>query len=116
MKKFKTFLFVLLLVPLAFLFTGCSFFSEDKVYVTNLEQVQNADGTTTLIAYYSNGTTSTFNVKNGEDGQDGANANLEDIKAYIDANSETLGYTFEDWLNERLQSDIIENLYNWNQR
>lgn len=109
MKKFKTFLFVLLLVPLAFLFTGCSFFSEDKVYVTNLEQVQNADGTTTLIAYYSNGTTSTFNVKNGKDGQDGANANLEDIKAYIDANSETLGYTFEDWLNERLQSDIIEN-------
>jgi len=86
MKKFKNiFLLILAIIPCALLFTGCSWFDK-KVYVTRIEQTSTVGNSTTYTVHYSNGSTSLFTVKNGQDGEDGNNLTIESIQEYCAAN------------------------------
>ncbi len=74
MKKFKALLLIILIIPCFFLFSGC----EEKIYVTGISQTATTETSQTYTVYYSDGSTSTFTVENGKDGND-AELNLEEL-------------------------------------
>lgn len=86
MKKFKTFLLLILIMPCIFLFNACSFFADNTIYVTDIVQGETVDGVTSYTIIYSNGKTSLFSVNNGKDGENGKDLTIESIKAYCEAN------------------------------
>lgn len=101
MKKFKTLLLILLLIPLTCLFSACSFLSTE-VYVTDIKETSSTAADTTYTIYYSNGKTSSFKIENGIDGQngkDGQSLDMNDIKKFCEENN----YDFNSFLNENFE-------------
>lgn len=68
-KTFKNFLrsmvLVVLILPLAFIFSACA-----SVSVVNIEKTNSTDLVDIYTVYYSNGKTSSISVTHGEDGED----------------------------------------------
>ena len=73
MKKFKKFLFVLLAIiivlPCSIFLGGCSLF--ETVSISSIEKTGTSGLIDTYTIYYTDGTTSTFTITNGQDGKDG---------------------------------------------
>ncbi len=102
MKKFRKLLLLILIIPCAFIFTACSFsFGESKVYVTGIEKTDIIGNTQTYTVTYSDGTTSSFEVKNGENGQD---MNIADLFA--------LGVSINIYTNDRAGFEQFINSLN----
>lgn len=93
----KIFLIMIVIIPCALLFAGCSFF-ETEAYVTDIKQTSVVGNETTYTVYYSDGSTSLFTVENGKDGQDGQDLTIESIKQYCEKNN----LDFEMFLKEYL--------------
>lgn len=70
MKHLKKFLLLILIIPCAFMFSACSPFWDTTAYVVGIEKGSSIGTTQTYIVKYSDGTTSSFEVENGEDGED----------------------------------------------
>lgn len=99
MKKLKYFLFLLIIIPCAFILNACAMPDvKTSVYVTDIKQTSTLGETTTYTVYYSNGTTSLFTVENGKDGENGESLTIESIKQYCEANNEN----FEEFLAKYL--------------
>ena len=79
MKRFKTFILIILLLPCIFLFNACSFVGEDQVYVVDIVQTEEVGDFATYTIYYSNGKTALFTIKNGKDGKDAESPEIKDI-------------------------------------
>lgn len=110
MKKFKSFILVLLsIIPCTFLLSGCLFINstnQSQTYVTKIEATETVGTSTTYTVYYSNGTTSLFTVENGKDGEDGKDLTLESIKQYCQDNN----INFETFLKEFLTIDNSQSI------
>ena len=90
MKKFKSLILLLLLIP-CFLLGGCSLLATEK-YVVDISKSDTYGNITKYTITYSDGSTSFINVENGEDGED---LTLEVIQAYCTQQ----GITLEDYFN-----------------
>ncbi len=101
MKKFKSIILVLLLLPCIFLLNACSLVEGNTNFVTKIEQTEVLNGKTTYTVYYSNGTTSIFVMENGKDGEDGKDLTLASIKAYCLENK----IDYESFLEQFLSID-----------
>ena len=82
--------------------TGCG-----RVYVQRIAQTANSGGVITYTVYYSDGSTSTFEIVNGVDGEDGANGkdvSIEDVyKKYV----ETYGdISYAEFLEKYLNLEV----------
>ncbi len=66
MKKFKSFLLIILVLPLCWMLSGCSLES----YVTGIEKTSEIGDSAVYTVYYSNGKTTNFTVENGKDAED----------------------------------------------
>lgn len=77
MKKRTSLLAFLLAVCMTFVpfaLSGCDLLEEEpRVYVTDIQKTKSTGNADEYTVYYSDGNTSTFSVKNGEDGVDGKN-------------------------------------------
>ena len=75
MKKIKYFLFILLcfmIIPSGFLFSGCSInLGDDPVGIVSIDKTSTNGLVDTYTITYTNGTSSTFTITNGKDGDDG---------------------------------------------
>ena len=108
MKKFRTFLLIILIVPCMFLFSACS----KPAYVVGIEKTA-IDGTSsTYTVTYSDGSTSNFSVQNGADGKDGQDASIESIfkecvkrGLYKDESNES----FREFLADYLSVEVEQN-------
>ncbi len=64
MKKFfKSLLLVLIILPMAFIFTACG-----KVTIVDIQKTNSTDLVDIYTVYYSDGTTSSITIQNGKDG------------------------------------------------
>ena len=103
MKKFRWVLLLLIILPCITFMTGCELFSEK--YVVGIEK---SEQSTELIDVYtikySDGTTSSFSVENGEDGED---LNIEDIYNVAKENGYT--GTFLEFLDDYLTLETTKN-------
>lgn len=73
MKKFKYFIFIILLLPCVFLFSACG--SKTVVGIKKVDTIGNTD---VYSIMYNDGTEEAFTVKNGEDAED---ITIDDIYA-----------------------------------
>lgn len=83
---------------------GCTTTSDDQAqrYIVSIEQTA-TDGLQDIYTItYSDGTTSTFTVTNGEDGKDGEDASIEDIYEQYKLTTGNEDMTFEDFLSQYL--------------
>ena len=95
MKKLKFLLLIFIIIP-CFLLSGCTF--QPSKTVVDITQNKQEGTTTTYTITYSDGTTSSFYVTDGEDGADGENLTIESIKAYCIENN----INYESFLKEYL--------------
>ncbi len=114
MKKTKKIIFITLLLSLlmvVFGLVGCSNNStNNQVYVLSIIKTDTVGLVDTYTITYSDGTTSTFEITNGEngiDGVDGENLDIDEIYAkYLELNPNT---TYEDFLKEVLSVNTDGN-------
>ncbi len=106
MKKFKSILLVVLLIPCIFLFNACAFVEATTNFVTKIEQTEVVNGKTTYTVHYSNGTTSIFVMENGKDGDNGRNLDLASIKAHCLEND----IDYESFLEQFLSIDVSQSV------
>ena len=72
-RTYRIILAVLTLVlALSLVLAGCSSQENGAVYVVSIAQTDGSGEESEFTVTYSDGTTSTFTVKNGKDGEDGA--------------------------------------------
>ena len=71
--KLSYLFFILFLIPLLFIFSGCTPTETEIVSIVSIEKTSTEGLVDTYTIKYTNGTTSTFTVTNGEDGVDGIN-------------------------------------------
>ena len=103
MKKFKTLLLILIFIP-CFLLSGCV--TQTEPYITNIHKSGINGNIETYTITYSDGTTSTFSIENGEDGED---LTLEVIQAYCTEQ----GISLEDYFNSlKIELNSVENAVN----
>ncbi|MBE5740934.1 MAG: serine protease [Clostridiales bacterium] len=100
MKKFKSFLLLILLAPLAFVMGGCSLSSAKVVYVTNIQKTEIEGTQVTYTVSYSDGSTSLITVENGKDGKDGEDVTIEVLKEYFTEN----GINFDDFIQNYVET------------
>ena len=73
MKKLKLWIFMILILPCCWIFTGCTF---GEAYVVGIEKTGTNGNSEVYTIYYSNGKSTNFTVENGKDGED---LDIEDI-------------------------------------
>lgn len=95
-KSIRRIIFVLLIIPCLFLFGGCNLFEATKT-VTDIQKTSSTAVGEVYTITYSDGTTSSFTIENGEDGKD---LNIEDIYNVAKENGYT--GTFLDFLDDYL--------------
>lgn len=103
-KNFKTLVFILLIIPCVFLFGGCNLFASSKTVADIQKTSSSAIGDIYTITY-NDGTTSSFTVSNGKDGQ---NLDIEDIYDAAIANGYT--GTFLEFLEDYLGGISTPNI------
>ncbi len=111
MKKTKKFILIALLFSLClavFGQIGCSnFSSNNQVYVLSIQKTDTVGFVDVYTITYSDGTTSTFEITNGADGEDGEDLNISDIyQKYLESHPDV---TYEDFLKEVLSVDYSDN-------
>lgn len=79
LKKFRVFFLILLIIPCLLLFTACT---QQDPYVVKIEKTYTLGNVDIYTITYSNGTTSTFTIENGTDGEDGNDVTIESIFDY----------------------------------
>lgn len=89
---------------MCFLFVGCG-----KPTITNIEKTGTNGNTDIYTIYYSNGTTSTLNIENGKDGENGADL---DLKALYDLCVQNNLYSgsFQSFLQDYISNKTNENV------
>ena len=103
MKKFKKIVLVILSFVLIF---SCSFFMSACNKPVSIQSIEKTDTTgfvDTYTIYYTNGTTSTFTItngQNGKDGKDGKNTTIQDI--YEDYCKKYGEISYKDFLKQYL--------------
>lgn len=111
-RKIKAFLFSLLILPCVLVFSACDTNSAVvavNTYILSIEKTSTEGLTDTYTITYSNGTTSTFTITNGKDGEngkDGADAQQITLsQAYDSAIEHGFTGTYLDFLKEYLKTD-----------
>lgn len=104
-KKFKVFLMILLLIPCIFLFSACS----QEPYVVKIERTETVGNYETYTITYSDGTTSTFTIENGTDGEDGQDVTIESIFEYCVSQGMYEESEFAQFLKDYLSIEYDEN-------
>jgi len=84
-------------------FTGCNQ-SNLTVYITNIEKQNTLNNVDYYLITYSNGTTSTFTIENGEDGKD-----VDINKIYEKYIEEYGNISYADFLREYLDFSVNDN-------
>ena len=101
MKKFRWLFLVLVIVPCVFLLAGCNY-----KYVVGIERAsQSTELVDVYTITYSDGSTSSFSVENGEDGTD---LKIEDIYNVAKANGYT--GTFLEFLDDYLDLEVKDDV------
>lgn len=114
-SKIKKFLLFFLILPCLLLFSACN--SDNSVvaknnYIVDISKTDTQGLNDIYTITYSDGTTSSFTIKNGENGkngQDGKNANISLSDAYESAVENGFNGTYIEFLKEFLQTDNIDN-------
>ncbi len=104
MKRFKSFVLIILLISCTFLFNACTLFPEESVYVVDIVQTEEVGDFATYTIHYSNGETALFTVKNGKDGKDGKDGDSPEIEEIYEAYKVKIGdnITYEEFLKKFL--------------
>lgn len=114
-KKIKTFLFSLLILPCLLVFSACD--ANNAVvavntYILSIEKTSTEGLTDTYTITYSDGSTSTFTITNGKDGENGRNgADAPQItlaQAYESAVEHGFSGTYLEFLKEYLKTDAAD--------
>ncbi|MBQ8371856.1 MAG: trypsin-like peptidase domain-containing protein [Clostridia bacterium] len=79
MKKIVALLLAAVLVLSSAALVGCSFLTSEAVGVDRIVKTGTKDRVDTYTIYYTDGTTSTFDVTNGKDGTDGRVVKVTDV-------------------------------------
>ena len=104
-KILKIFVLMVFILPCFLLiFSGCNFLS--GVTIKDIKKTSTNDYMDTYTIYYTDGTTSTFTVKNGADGQDAESLTITQI--YNECVEKGYTGSFNDFLKEYLSFDDVD--------
>ena len=113
MKKFRYVILLFCLIPCVFLFSACSFFATEKVYVTDIVKTEVVGDTATYTVYYSNGETSILTVDKGRDGVDGDDFTLEMLQEYsVQKGYDDFDEFLKDYLSVSYEKDDVQDATN----
>lgn len=104
-KKFKVFFMILLLIPCIFLFSACS----QEPYVIKIEKTESMGNYDTYTITYSDGSTSSFSIENGTDGEDGQDVTIESIFEYCVSQGMYEESEFSQFLKDYLSIESSDN-------
>ncbi len=107
-KKNVSWMLALLLCTILICCCACSFSLGSKsVSVVSVNKTSTTGLVDTYTIFYSDGSTSTFEITNGKDGNDGADLDIDDIYAkYLELHPEA---TYEEFLANVLQVNVNSN-------
>ncbi len=107
-RTYRIILAVLTLVlALSLVLAGCSSQENGAVYVVSIAQTDGSGEESEFTVTYSDGTTSTFTVKNGKDGEDGAVSAADLYEEYKEIYGDDL--TYEQFLEKYLTVSVPED-------
>lgn len=113
MKKFRTFLLLIIMLPCVFLFGGCA----TDPYVIGIEKTDSIGNNDVYTIYYSDNTSSSLTIENGKDGQDAENITIDDIfmslverGEYSDTDEDYHRF-LSDYLNLTLEENSTKTLW-----
>ncbi|MBO5909961.1 MAG: trypsin-like peptidase domain-containing protein, partial [Clostridia bacterium] len=101
MKKFIKCLMVVLIIPIAFMFTGCTG-GKEAVSIKDIKKTDSIGIVDVYTITYTNGTTDEFTIVNGEDGANlYNNITINDLYNQVKTSKHS-GYTLLDFIDEYL--------------
>lgn len=108
MKKFIKYLMLVLIVPIAFVVSGCSF-NDKAVSIKSIDKTDSVGIVDTYTITYTDGSTSDFTIVNGEDGANlYNNITINDLYNQV-KDSKPAGYSLIDFIDEYLDVKIDTN-------
>ena len=103
MKKFVKYLMIALIIPIAFVISGCS---EQSLAIESIIKTDSVGIVDTYTITYSDGSTSNFTITNGEDGENlYNNITINDLYNQVKC-GKPQGYSIIDFINEYLDIQI----------
>ena len=110
MKNKKIFIFTLMIILIALLFSFCgcnSNGSQNGLTIVSIEKTKTSGLVDTYTITYSDGSEYLFEITNGKDGTDGESLSVEQIFAkYLENNPNA---TYEDFLKDVLEINLTSN-------
>ncbi|MFQ6723718.1 MAG: S1C family serine protease [Clostridia bacterium] len=107
MKKFVRYFMLLLILPIAFVVTGCVG-KDGAVSIKKIEKTSTVGLVDTYTITYTNGETEQFTITNGEDGENiYTNITINDLFQTVkNSGTKPSGYTIVDFVNEYLNIQV----------
>jgi len=108
MKRFVKYLMFVLIIPIAFVVSGCSL-NDKAVSIKSIDKTDSIGMVDTYTITYTDGSTSNFTIVNGEDGANlYSNITINDLYNQV-KDSKSSGYTLIDFIDEYLDIKIDTN-------
>lgn len=107
-KKNVSLMLVLMLCAILICCCACSLsFGKNSASIVSINKTSTTGLVDTYTIFYSDGSTSSFEITNGKDGADGENVDIDDIYAkYLELHPDA---TYEDFLANVLQVNVNSN-------
>lgn len=105
MKRFIKYLMLVLIIPIAFVVSGCSF-NDKAISIKSIDKTDSVGVVDTYTITYTDGSTSDFTIVNGQDGANlYNNITINDLYNQV-KDSKPSGYSLIDFINEYLDIQV----------